>query len=179
MLGMLESRHVLAVVAAAAFLVCLVMMLRRKPKRTKLLPESSFVVTTDNSFVRVIDPSGQEWHATWSFVERLLIRTTDAGPLLPDVFCEIQPMEEPSFAFPGGATGEAEFLRQAEAHLPDFRNDQVIAAMSSTSNREFVVWECGRHCPRCQHEIPHLPVLTHADRLELRRIIDSSGSINA
>ena len=43
--------------------------------------------------------------------------------------------------FPGGATGEAEAIRAFQVHLAGFRNDEVAAAMRSTANREFVVWE--------------------------------------
>jgi endogenous inhibitor of DNA gyrase (YacG/DUF329 family) len=98
---------------------------------------------------------------------------------VPDVFWEVQPIEDASFIFPGGATGEAEFLAEAQARLPGFKNDQVIAAMRSTSNDEFVVWERDRYCPRCGHHLPEFQSLSHAQRVELRRIIDSSGSISA
>ncbi|HEU4886298.1 MAG TPA: hypothetical protein VFV49_00320 [Thermoanaerobaculia bacterium] len=144
-----------------------------------MIPESLFAVTADATHVGVVDPTGQARRTSWSLVERLLIRTTDEGPFLPDVFWEIEPVEEPSLVFPGGATGEAEFLRTAQARLPGFNNDQVIAAMASTSNQEFVVWERDRHCPRCQRDLPRFPQLTHAHRLELRRIIDTSGPIDA
>lgn len=164
---------------AAVILVLVFFMLRRTPRQGKLLPESLFTVAADANGVRVVDPSGQERRTSWSYIERLLLRTTDAGPLVPDVFWEVQPVEEPSLVFPGGATGEAEFLRLAQAHLPGFRNDQVIAAMSSTSNREFVVWKHDRYCPRCGHQLPDFRSITHEQRLELRRMIDSSGSINA
>lgn len=136
----------LLVAIAAVILLLLFMRLRRAPRQAKLWPESLFVVTADVDGVRVVDPSGRERGAAWNAVERLLVRTTDAGPLLPDVFWEVQPIDEPSVIFPGGATGEADFLRLAQAHLPGFRNDQVIAAMSSTSNREFIVWEHPRDC---------------------------------
>jgi hypothetical protein len=159
-------------------LVVAVMILRRKPKGT-LFPESHFVVTADAGHIRVVDPAGHERSTPWSSIERLLIRTTDEGPLLPDVFWIVEPIEEQAFIFPGGATGEDEFLHTAQAHLAGFRNDQVIAAMSSTSNQEFLVWEHDRYCARCERQLPQLPELTHPQRLELRGIIDTSGSIQA
>ena len=144
-----------------------------------MIPESLFVVEADATHLRVVEPNGGERSIAWALVERVLIRTTDEGPFLPDVFWEVEPFEERSVVFPGGATGEAEFLRVVQAHLPGFRNEHVTAAMCSTSNREFVVWERDRHCSRCGHQLPEFPDLTHAQRLELRRMIDTSGSIVA
>jgi hypothetical protein len=129
-------------------LIVVVMILRRKPKGTRLLPESQFVVMADASHIRVVDPAGHERSTPWSSIERLLIRTTDQGPLLPDVFWIVEPIEEPAFIFPGGATGEDEFLRAAQAHLAGFRNDRMIDAMSSTSNQEFLVWDRDRSAPQ-------------------------------
>lgn len=130
--------------AAGAVIVAVLVLLRRKPRPAGVQPEALFVVTTDSEGVRVVDPSGQERRAAWSALERLVIRTTDTGPLLADVFWIVQPIGEPVFFFPGGATGETEFLRMAQAQLPAFDNDQVIAAMGSSENREFVAWQRGQ-----------------------------------
>ena len=73
----------------------------------------------------------------------------------------------------------ARVLQMAQAHLRGFRNDRMAAAMTSTANREFVIWEHDRNCPRCGHQLPELRGLSHEQRLELRRIIDSSGPIHA
>jgi len=83
------------VVAVALMVVLFVVLSFRRRRGRELLPESRFVVTANTDSVRVVDPSGQERRVSWTFVERVLIRTTDAGPLLPDVFWEVQPIEEP------------------------------------------------------------------------------------
>lgn len=160
-------------------LLAVVLLLRRGRRSTVLIPESLFVVEANATHVVVLDPAGRKRETEWSVIERVVIRTTDGGPLLPDVFWKIEPLEQPLFDFPGGATGESEFLRAAQIHLPRFDDDQVIAAMGSTSNREFVVWQRAQHCSRCGHDLPQFPVLTHAQRLELRRVIDSAGPIAA
>ena len=40
-----------------------------------------------------------------------------------------------------GATGLQELLGEMGHRLPDFRHDEVIWAMGTTSNAIFVVWE--------------------------------------
>lgn len=121
------------------------LILRHGRRRTgRLMPEALFVVSVDADQVEIVDPAGVRRSVAWRVLERLVIRTTDTGPLLPDVFWELESADGPILQFPGGATGENDFLLAAQTHLHGFRNDQVIAAMSSTSNREFVVWERDR-----------------------------------
>ena len=105
------------------------------------MPESLFVVTTDAAQIALVDPAGGEHRIAWSDIARIIIRTTDEGPLLPDVFWIIEPVDGTPIVIPGGATGEDELLRVAQSVLPGFRNDQMIAAMSSTDCQDFVVWE--------------------------------------
>ena len=108
-----------------------------------LNPEASVHVTVDAHRVVVLYPNGREREFAWSAVQRIVILTTDEGPLLTDVFWVITPAGERPLVIPVGATGEDEFLQTAQATLPNFRNEQVIEAMTSTSNQEFVVWERG------------------------------------
>jgi hypothetical protein len=157
----------------------LLVILRRRPRDRALIRESLFVVVADPTRFHVIDPSGNEKGTSWNSLERVLIRTTDDGPFLPDVFWVLEPMEEPAVVFPSGVTGEAEFLRVAQAVLLDFNNDQITKAMGCTDNGEFIVWERTTYCSRCMHTLPRLDELAHAQRLELRRIIDTAGSIHA
>lgn len=129
------------VVAAGLLLLIAYILDHRKPHDTKLIPESLYVVTSDAQGMRVTDFAGASREVAWSALRRLSIRTTDSGPMLADVFWELEPLEDPPFAFPGGATGEDVFLATAQKQLAGFDNDQVIAAMGSTANARFLVWE--------------------------------------
>lgn len=112
---------------------------RRRAKR--LMPESLFVVSFDSAGIRVSDPSGDTRAVAWERLSRVTIRTTDEGPLRPDVFWFLhESADTPSAVFPGGATGETELLAELQKRLSRFDNEQLIQAMASTSNALFVVW---------------------------------------
>jgi len=112
---------------------------RRDPRR--LMPESRYVVTFDQNAIAVADPAGETRRVAWRDITRVGVRTTDDGPFLPDVFWGIHGgATEPAVVFPGGASGESELLAELQRRLPGFRNDELIAAMQSTSNAYFVLW---------------------------------------
>jgi hypothetical protein len=112
---------------------------RQHPPR--LMPESLYVVTFDDSMVEVKDPAGEVRTVPWDQITRVGIRTTDEGPFLPDVFWGIHSGgEEPTVVFPGGASGESELLAELQRRLRGFSNDDVVAAMSCTSNAYFQLW---------------------------------------
>jgi hypothetical protein len=138
-----------------------------------------WIIVVEEDRLRVADPRGQTSEVAWGAIERVVIRTTDLGPFAPDVFWLIDPIEEETIVIPGNATGESEMLGAMQQRLPGFRNDQLTEAMTSTSNREFVVWERDRLCPRCGSEIPYFPGISHAQKLAWRRLIDASGPIPA
>lgn len=113
--------------------------LRRKPKQTKLIPESLFVVGFDTERVWCSYPANGEQSLQWSELIRVAVQTTDEGPLSPDVFF-ILGAKEGTLIFPQGAIGEAEMLHQLQK-LPGFNNEALIEAMGCTDNKTFICWE--------------------------------------
>ena len=129
-------------VIAAAVIAFLAAFFRWRLRRP-LMPESTWKVEFDEASIVVHHPRGQRQAVSWSKLSRVAIRTTDDGPWDMDVFWGLHENGSPSppAVFPGGATGEQALLEAFGRRLPDFRFDQVIAAMSSTSNAYFVLWE--------------------------------------
>lgn len=112
-----------------------------RPQPKGLIPESLYKVTFDEHAIVVTDPRGGTQRVAWTDMTRVAVRTTDEGPFLPDVFWEIHAAgDDPAIVFPGGATGENELLAELQRRLPNFDNDQMIAAMGSTDNAYFPLW---------------------------------------
>jgi hypothetical protein len=127
-------------VLALAFLAILARALFGPHKAAPLVSESRFTVQSDASSIRVTDPHGTINSVAWSGVRQIIIRTTDNGPWGTDVIWLLCDSSGATLlAFPGGATGGADFLRQLQA-LPGFDNDAVIHAMGCTDNRLFSCW---------------------------------------
>jgi hypothetical protein len=116
----------------------------RKSKQVLLMPESLFQVKYNDEKIWCIDPSGQKSDINWDDIMILKIRTTDEGPMLPDVFWEFyNDTKKLQLVFPGGATGENEILKAVQSKLSGFDNRALINAMKSTTNNEFIVWQKG------------------------------------
>jgi hypothetical protein len=75
----------------------------------------------------------------WENIERVVIRTTDAGPFDDDVFFVVQAAGT-TYVIPQGAAGTNQ-LRERLQQLPDFDNEAIINSMGCTDNQEFVCWE--------------------------------------
>lgn len=111
------------------------------PMRSSVGPESRFVVEVTNGGVSVTGPDGARHTAAWSDIHSFRIHTNDSGPWGSDVIWGFHDAPgKPLLAVPMGATGESEMI-QALSKLPGWRDDVVIAAAGSTSNRVFVCWE--------------------------------------
>ena len=122
-----------------------VAVLGRRRRAKTLEPESLFDVSYDSDEIEVFDPSGKSRVVPWNEIVRVSIRTTDEGPFSPDVFWEIEGRGDGAvIVFPGGAPGESELLAELQRRLDGFDNEQVIAAMTSTSNARFLVWQAPR-----------------------------------
>lgn len=83
--------------------------------------------------------NGQSATLRLDAIDRVLIRTTDQGPFEDDVFYVLQAAEE--VLVPSQGAGGCAALLEELQNLPGFDNEAVIAAMSSTDNREFLCWE--------------------------------------
>lgn len=145
-----------AAIAAACVLLMLLIVYRRRSSsahddliagglggsRTRLVPESEFVVQFDADAIARVSPNGETQSVLWGDLTRVEIRTTEEGPLLPDVFwCLYTDSDSVPLVFPGGSTGEQEVLAEMQSRLPGFDDKEFINAMGSTSNATFLVWE--------------------------------------
>jgi hypothetical protein len=105
------------------------------------MPESLVKVIVTSGGISCVEPNGDKHTIAWPDVTSVRIHTNDSGPWGTDVIWGFHgPSGEVSLVVPGGATGEHEMLEEL-SKLPGWRDDQVIAAMGCTSNREFLCWE--------------------------------------
>lgn len=104
-------------------------------------PEALWVVRIDEDVVSVTTPEPSLQSIRWDELTRIQIRTTDEGPWAPDVIWGLHRAEGEPVIVLNGATGIQDLIKEMEGRLPDFRDDEVIRAMGSTSNAIFVVWE--------------------------------------
>ena len=102
-------------------------------------PEASFVVEVDDNEVRCTRPNGDIERVQWSDLKGVIIKTTDEGPLLPDVFLVLVGSQG-GCVIPQGAIGEDKLMDRLQK-LPGFDNEAVIAAMTYTGNKEFLCWK--------------------------------------
>lgn len=95
-------------------------------------------VSFDEAGVRCERPSGLVESVRWSDLRVVLIRTTDAGPAVVDVFWVLVGRDS-GCVVPSEAVGTNALLERLQ-RLPGFDNQAFIDAMTSTENREFVCW---------------------------------------
>jgi hypothetical protein len=119
------------------------LLVKRRPQQ--LMPESLICVELNETCINVIRPEGGRQVVRWARLTKIAIRTTDDGPFDMDLFWSFHEdgSSAASAVFPGGATGEDQLIEALHRHLPNIRTDQIIEAMSSTSNNYFVIWESG------------------------------------
>ena len=109
--------------------------LKGKPKQ----PEDFFVVTITNEKVTVEHPQRKKEEVKWIDIETIKIITTDQGPFQPDVWLALLGRET-GCLIPQGAKGYDE-IYDTVSKYEDFNFENVIKAMGSTDNEEFLVWE--------------------------------------
>ncbi len=99
------------------------------------------VAATDAGIVATA-PDGATQSVRWDALARVTIRTTDAGPWAEDVFWLLEDgAGQVRVRYAGGADGTQEALAAMQARLAGFDDAQVVAAMGSTGNAAFPVWE--------------------------------------
>ncbi len=107
-----------------------------------LMPESLRHATCGDAGVSVERPDGQTQSVQWGELTKITIRTTDDGPINPDVFWEFYAGgDSPAVVYPGGATGEQECLSELQFRLKGFSDQELIRAMGSTQDATFLLWE--------------------------------------
>ena len=102
----------------------------RMPSELELFPECRHVVEVSDEVVRSIEPGGAVIELALDDLEQVDIVTTDAGPLICDVFWVLRGVKAVC-EIPQGATGEPQLLTRLQ-QLPDFRTEMVMEAMGCT-----------------------------------------------
>jgi len=101
--------------------------------------ESKWVVNVSDTQVSCTRPNGQVESLDWDDLNIVVIETTNEGPYAADVFWYLVG-KQTGCVVPLGATGEDDMVKRLQA-LPGFDNDAFCEAMTSTSNRKFIVWQ--------------------------------------
>lgn len=104
-----------------------------------LFPERKYRVTLENSYLLVINPTGELFKAPLNCLEKVEIITTDAGPWVADVWYEFS-FSSGSVCFPQGATGDKAAVDYLLV-MPGVDELQFILAMSSSDNARFLCWQ--------------------------------------
>ena len=112
-------------------------------KSAGLNPESSFIVAVTDEGVTCSRSSGLVESVTWDDLKEVSIVTNDEGPIAIDVMWLLVG-ERGGCVVPQGATGQGELLTRLQG-LEGFRNDAMIEAMSSVTNRKFLCWQKQLH----------------------------------
>jgi hypothetical protein len=107
--------------------------------RTRLYPESRFIIRLSDSEVVCERPDGRVERVGWGDLQKVEVVTTSDGPMAPDVFWVLHGTTG-GCAVPQGATGEEELLERLWA-LPGFDTRVFIEAMSCASDRRFLCWQ--------------------------------------
>jgi hypothetical protein len=134
--------NLLPFVIALAAIVWLYARARRRTSANhvvKLDPESKFTVDVSDTRVSVHRPDGTLETIDLDALERIVIRTNGLGPWQPDVWWELYSTGTLACTFPQGATGEQAMMDLGN-RLPGFDFAQLIEAMGSTSDAEFLCW---------------------------------------
>ena len=113
---------------------------KREERANAVMFERAVIVKIDDSGISASYPKGDFQSITWPEVDRVMIETNDSGPWGADVWWIVNGSGK-TCSYPGGATGEQEALAEFPKRFPGFNNEQVIRAMGSTSNAQFVCWQ--------------------------------------
>ena len=86
-------------------------------------------------------PDGTIEGLAWAELEQITILTTDAGPFSEDIFWVFTNADRSrGCVVPSGVDGFSDLMERIQK-LAGFDNEAVIAAMTSTSDASFVVWQ--------------------------------------
>ena len=97
-------------------------------------------VTYDDTGVRRVTPDGRVEEVLWDDLVEIRIVTTSEGPFAEDVFWLLVGADgKNGVAVPGSAATD-DMLDRLQG-LPGFDNEQMILAMSSTDEAQFLCWQ--------------------------------------
>jgi hypothetical protein len=110
----------------------------KSDKEKRKNPEDYFTVTITDELVKVEHPKRKTEQIKWADIDNIKIITTDQGPFQPDVWIALLGSET-GCLIPQGAKGHDEVYNIVSKY-ERFNFENVIKAMSSTDNQEFLVW---------------------------------------
>jgi hypothetical protein len=113
---------------------------RWQARKEAVMFERQVVVTSTDEEVSASYPDGVTQRIKWKNVECVAIETNDSGPWGADFWWLLEGGGE-RCAYPQGATGELEILKELPGRFPGFSDVKVIEANGCTSNARFVCWE--------------------------------------
>lgn len=126
----------------AVFTAVLLFRFNKQRQHKQAIQQEQVEITFDNQVICLRYPDGELRNLRWADLNGVTIRTNDAGPFATDLFWLLYADDkEPAAMFPGGASGESELLSAMQQRLAGFDNEQLIAAMGSTQNQAFTVWQ--------------------------------------
>ena len=111
----------------------------RRKRLSSSQAEAAFIVDFDDKEIRCKRPNGDIERIPWHELRGVLLRNTDEGPFVPDVFWVLVG-NQGGCVIPQGATGEDLLLKRLQ-ELPGFNNEAVIASAACTDKQDFVCWE--------------------------------------
>lgn len=100
--------------------------------------EAQYQIVATSKEITLHHPQQHPVTIEWDELQAIFIQTNDQGPFTTDVYWILQG-KTGLLRIPQGAKGEQELLSQVQ-QLPNFNNEAVIQAMSSSTNSFFVCW---------------------------------------
>jgi hypothetical protein len=129
------------VLIVLALLITFYILRKRKHQTFTDKDEGDYQVKFDENRIELINPYGQHSDVLWQDLSVIAIKTTDEGPVQPDVFWQFYTgNEQPTLVFPQGTIGDEDLLTAMSKRLNGFNYQEVINAMGSTENALFVIW---------------------------------------
>lgn len=105
-------------------------------KKKRKLSEGAFSVMISEGYLLLVNPKGKIEKIKLEEIRKVIIQTNDTGPWGTDLWWIVS-NDTITIAIPNGASGE-EKLVEVLQDLPTFNNEEMIAAMVSTSIGEFI-----------------------------------------
>lgn len=112
---------------------------KNKKDKSNVEPEAKWKVEFIGTTIRAIDCNGIESSIEVDGIHQTIVETNDTGPWGTDLWWRILP-KNGILSVPGGVTGEPKMLENFQG-FSNFNNEQLIKAMRSVDNAEFIVWQ--------------------------------------
>lgn len=117
-------------------------LLKKQRNNAASKDNEMYQIKFDKHKLELIFPDGTKQDLGIADITLITIKTTDKGPLEPDLFWQFHThfSESPVMIIPEGTIGEEDLLAFLGSTLAKFDYEQVISATGSTENALFVIW---------------------------------------